>query len=137
MAEKISSIYAQEVYEAIRLLTDNYGRYSTLLQRLKNRPENSEENKIASETLKTIETAVDELRYYEKHAYIRLQAISSIQKIDLTTVNEKRESLKRTVPIEEEIEELVIEYHKILATKLTESSFVSSASQVNELTGNA
>lgn len=138
MAEKISSIYVQETYEAIRLFTDSFCRFSVTLQKFKNSqdPKKPEEKKVSPETLNLIDKVVDELKYYENHAFLRILAISESQKIDLKTIKEKREALKKRVPIENEVQDLTMEYHKILATKLTDIPFSSSTGQVNQLTGN-
>lgn len=122
--------YALEVYEAIRQFTAYYVQYSVGLQQLKETGK-----KVDEENLPQIEQAINQLRTYEKHAFIRLQAITTIQDIDLEPVKEQRQILSQRVPSDQELENLAVIYNRILATKFTDNLLKTPSSQVGELTG--
>lgn len=127
-----SATYTQEVYEAIRQLTAYYVNYSISLIELKQ----SAKNTLEEETKVALNQSINSLRAFEKHAYIRLKAISELQKIDLNKISAKRICLEAPVPKDVELEELITEYNKILATRFTDDILRTPQQDIGELTGN-
>lgn len=124
--------YILEVYEAIRQLTAYYVNYSTGLQELQQK----NTDKIDQETQTALTQSINSLRVYEKHAYIRLRAISEQHKINLAPITDKRGCLNSLVPHDKQLEELIIEYHKILSSKLADNVLRTAQQDISELTGN-
>ncbi len=130
--KQTSTTYAFEVYEAIKQFTAEYVKYSISITSLKE----NDTSKVSEETLPGLQDLIHNLRYYEKHAWIRLRAIGSVEKIDLVSIGKQRPVLLERVPVDAEVEKLILEYNKILATKFTDKLLKTEAETVDDLAGN-
>lgn len=117
--------YLYEIYEAITKLTDQSVKYSCIKAIGKDLDE--EENK-------SVINLINDLRYYENHAFIRLSALKEKEKISLNEIEELRKNLVNPVPKTEIVSKLVIEYQKIIAEKIAGNILVTTNDQVSGLT---
>lgn len=127
--EAISAVYIYQAGDAILKFIDNSIIYSNTFQEM------SSKKKVEDEILPGIQQAVNYIRYFEKHAFFRVKVISEIVGFSIEKIENGRGCLKEKVPSAEKVEELAMDYNRLLSTKISLVEIRTPQQTVSEITG--
>jgi len=135
MAEGLTArdLFAQEIYTSISGFKDSVSRYRNAITLIETKGIDS----LNEQDTKIVEAAIANMRYFELHAYINLKSLKESSQLDLTTIDELRQAIDQKVPDRKKMNDLAIEYSKLLGDKFAQSLLVTNADQIGQLTGSS